>query len=324
LMRRMRRIAPLGLLLALLILAPAAEARRGPCIPGIERPTCFVWTAKVMAVADGDTVNVRIRQNGGWSVRRDVRMTGVQAMELRSYSRVGRGRRGACHARAAAERLEDLLMGPRTRRHEIRLAARRRDSMSDGPRRRLRRSIAFRQDGHWQDAGAVLIREGHGLWDPNSKEWPWNRRYSKVAQLAALAGRRIWDTDACRSGPRQSSPLTVRVRWDARGDDGSHPNGEWIRIKNHDPVHEVGLGGWWVRDSALRRYRFRRGAVIPPGRSIRVRVGPGRNRPRTFHWGLPDPIFENAKRHGIGDGGYLFDRNGDMRAWRMYPCRAGC
>jgi endonuclease YncB( thermonuclease family) len=323
-MRRTRCIS-LGLLLVFLALTPAAEARRGPCIPGIKRPTCHVWTAKVMAVADGDTVNVRVRQRGRWSPRRDVRLTGVQTMELRSYSRVGRGRRGACHARAAAERLEDLLMGRRTKRRKIRLAARHRNSVTRGRRGRLRRAIAFRQNGHWQDTGAVLMREGHGLWDPNHREWAWNKRYSKLAQLAALAGRRIWNTSACRHGPRQSSPLTVRVKWDAGGSDGRHPNGEWIRIRNHDPVRAVGLRGWWVRDSALRRYRFPRGAVIPPRRSIRVRVGRGRNRPRAFHWGLSAPIFENAKRrHGIGDGAYLFDRHGDLRAWRMYPCRAGC
>jgi endonuclease YncB( thermonuclease family) len=322
---RRTRLPLLGLLLGLLMLAPAAEARRGPCIPGIKRPTCHVRIAKVMAVADGDTVNVRIRQGRGWSARRDVRLTGVQAMELRSYSRVGRGRRGACHARAAAERLEDLLMGRRTKRRRIRLASRRPNSISRGPRGRLRRSIAFRQDGRWHDAGAVLIREGHGLWDPNRKEWAWNKRYSKLAQHAARSGRRIWNTGACRRGPRQSSPLTMKVRWDARGSDGAHPNGEWFRIKNWDRAHSVGLRGWWVRDSALRRYKFPRGAVIPPGKSIRVRIGPGRNRPRTFHWGLPDPIFENAKRrHGIGDGGYLFDRHGDLRAWRIYPCRVAC
>ena len=323
-MRRMRCNALAGVLLALLILAPAAEARRGPCIPGIERPTCYVWTAKVMQVADGDTVNVRVRQNGRWSERRDVRMTGVQAMELRSYSRV-RGRRGACHARAAAERLEDLLKGPRNKRREIRLAARHRDSVTKGRRGRLRRAIAFRQGGRWQDAGAVLMAEGYALWDPNRREWAWNKRYSKLAQFAARAGRRIWNTAACRRGPRQSSPLTMKVKWDARGSDGSHPNGEWFKIRNHDPVHAVGLRGWWVRDSALRRYKFPRGAVIPPRRAIRVRIGSGRNRAKTFHWGLPDPIFENAKRrHGIGDGGYLFDRHGDLRAWRIYPCRVGC
>jgi hypothetical protein len=146
-----------------------------------------------------------------------------------------------------------------------------------------------------------------------------------LSQLAARDGVRIWDTDACRRGPRQSSPLTVRIKWDANGSDGAHPNGEWIRIKNWDPVHAVGLRGWWVRDSALRRYRFGSGAVIPPNKSIRVRVGPGRNGRRTFHWGLSDPIFENAKRrHGIGDGAYLFDRHGDLRAWRIYPCRVAC
>ena len=212
-------------------------------------------------------------------------------------------------------------MGPRNKRRKIRLAARQPNSVSRGPRGRLRRSIAFRQDGHWQDAGAVLLREGHGLWDPNRREWPWNKRYSKVAQLAALAGRRIWDTDACRPGPRQASPLTLRVKWDARGDDGRHPNGEWIRIKNRDPVHAVGLRGWWVRDSALRRYRFRRGAVIRPGRSIRVETDPGataRGLPLGPH--RPDLREREAPpRHG--DGAYLFDRHGDLRAWRMYPCR---
>ena len=314
-----------GLLFALLLFVPAAEARRGPCIPGNKGPTCYVQTAKVMEVADGDTVNVRIRQGGRWSVRRDIRMTGLQTMELRSYSRVGRGRRGACHARSAAERLEDLLMGPRTKRRQIRLAAVRRNSVSSGPRGRLRRAIAFRQGGSWHDVGAVLLREGYGLWDPNHKEWPWNKHYSLQAQLAARDGSRIWDTAACRSGPRQSSPLSLKVKWDANGSDGTNVNGEFIRIKNGDPVHAVGLTGWWVRDSALRRYTFGHGAVIPAGGSIQVRVGHGRNGRGTFHWGLGDPIFENAKRRrGIGDGAYLFDPHGDLRAWRMYPCRVGC
>ena len=253
-----------------------------------------------MAVADGDTVNVRVRKNGRWTERRDVRLTGVQAMELRSYSRVGRGRRGACHARAAARAARGSAHGPAHQAPQDPAGGPPAEQRTRGARGRLRRSIAFRQNGHWQDVGAVLIREGYGLWDPNRREWPWNKRYSKVAQLAARAGRRIWDTDACRHGPRQASPLRLKVKWDARGRDGRHPNGEWIRIKNRDPVHAVGLRGWWVRDSALRRYRFRRGAVIPPRKAIRVRVGPGRNRPRTFHWGLSDPDLrerEAAPRH---------------------------
>jgi hypothetical protein len=53
---------------------------------------------------------------------------------------------------------------------------------------------------------------------------------------------------------------------------------------------------------------------------VTVRVGPGRSGGSTFHWGLPSPVFENASRdaRGIGDGGYLFDPQGDLRAWRMY------
>ena len=34
----------------------------------------------------------------------------------------------------------------------------------------------------------------------------------------------------------------------------------------------------------------------------------------TFFWGLRRPIFENR-----GDGGYLFDRRSNMRAWHIYP-----
>jgi len=81
-----------------------------------------------------------------------------------------------------------------------------------------------------------------------------------------------------------------------------------------------------VRDSFNRRYTFGRQAVVPPGGSIRVRVGRGRDRANTFYWGLPDPIFENATRgrRGMGDGGYLFDPHGDLRAWHIYPCRVGC
>ncbi|MGH2800552.1 MAG: lamin tail domain-containing protein, partial [Thermoleophilaceae bacterium] len=35
--------------------------------------------------------------------------------------------------------------------------------------------------------------------------------------------------------------------------------------------------------------------------------------------------FENVDRpKGVGDGGYLFDRDGDLRSWTVYPCRYRC
>ena len=276
-----------------------------------------------MAVADGDTVNARIRENGGWSERRDIRLLGLQAMELRDYSRA-HGRKGECHAVRAAERLEFLLQGRRLKRRQIRVAAFRASSRTAGRRGRLRRGIAFRANRRWHDVGAVLMREGHVLWDPNGKEWAWNKRYAKLAGRAARDGKRIWDTDACGRGPAHAAELRLRLKWDAEGNDGENVNGEWVRIRNAG-LANVSLGRWWVRDSALRRFRFPRGTVVPAGGSIRLRVGTGTADANTFFWGQLEPVFENVKRRrGIGDGAYLFDPQGDLRAWRMYPCRGAC
>jgi micrococcal nuclease len=102
-------------------------------------------------------------------------------------------------------------------------------------------------------------------------------------------------------------------------------NGEWIRIENADPVHGVSLGGWWVRDSALRRFTFPGWAHVGPGEAVTVDVGAGVNAGTEFHWGLSAPAFENTDAApGIGDGAYLFDPDGDLRAWMTYPCRISC
>jgi hypothetical protein len=53
---------------------------------------------------------------------------------------------------------------------------------------------------------------------------------------------------------------------------------------------------------------------------VTVRVGRGQASGTEFHWGLDEAIFENLKNdgRGVGDGGYLFDRDGDLRAFEMY------
>jgi endonuclease YncB( thermonuclease family) len=313
------------------LLAPAAEAKRGPCIPGQKKPTCRIWKAKVFTVADGDTFNAKIWERGRWSTRKDIRLLGVQAMELSDYSRA-HGRKGDCHAVEAAERLEFLLQGARVKRRIVRLAAFRKSSKTAGARGRLRRGVAYKQGGRWLDAGTTLITEGHGLWDPNRKEWAWNNRLSTLAAEAAHKGVGIWDTDACGAGPQDEVPLEVKVKWDASGRDGQNVNGEWVRIANNDPVNEMSLQGWTLRDAYLRFYEFPRkyefpeGAVIPPGGSIQVHVGKGKDSPTDLFWGEPDPIFENVEggARGVGDGGYLFDPQGDLRAYQQYPCRMMC
>jgi micrococcal nuclease len=323
----MRRTSSILLLLvALVVVAAVAPARAaaatGPCLlapaAAAGGPVCTIWKGKVTFVADGDTIDVDLAGDGTKRARR-IRITGLQAMEQTAYSSRARRRRGACHALAATARLEGLI---RRARGVVRLAAQDPASRSGA---RLRRSVAVRIGGRWRDVGRTLMAEGHALWLPNPVEHAWNDEYSALGELAAGASRGIWDTDRCAAGPSQPVALRLIVNWDADGDDSTNVNGEWIRIENADPVHGVSLGGWWVRDSALRRFTFPSWAQVGPGEAVTVHVGAGPNAGTEFHWGLSAPAFENTDgAPGIGDGAYLFDPDGDLRAWMTYPCRLGC
>jgi endonuclease YncB( thermonuclease family) len=318
-----------GLAIAALALAAAAPtasaeqarpAKRAPCTSGEEQPLCFVRTGTVKPVDDGDTINVKIRGDG-IRERVKVRLTGIQAMELTSYSRK-HGRAGECHSVEATERLQQVI---RATGRRVRLAALHEDSAT-GSRHRLRRHVSVRYLGRWVDVAALMLSEGHALWFPNRREWAWNRSYSQLAAEAAAAGIGIWDTDACGTGPHQESPLAMKVKWDGAGTERTNMTREWVRVTNTDPVNAVSLRGWWLRDSHLRRYRFPGSTVIPPGGSIKVFAGDGSTTDRLFYWGQPRPVFENVVggRRSIGDGAYLFDPHGDLRAWAQYPCRVGC
>ena len=310
----MRLVAPILAILAALAAAAPAQARTGPCAdPG--GPTCRQWTAKVIAVNDGDTIDVRIA--GTRRVER-VRLTAVQAMELTHYNR--KRRRGQCHAVAATLRLERLL---RRAGNRVRLSALRASSrVSQG---RLLRAVAVRSGGRWRDVGEVLIREGHALWLPNGQEPAWNARYNRAQQEAARRGANLWNPTRCGSGPQQDVPIEVWVRADPVGIDTTNVAGEWVRVRNHG-TERLALGRWWVRDSMLRRFTFPRGTAVPAGGEATVHVGAGADAPGVFHWGLGVPIFENAQRDGrdLGDGAYLFDPQGDLRGAMLYPCVVAC
>jgi len=55
-------------------------------------------------------------------------------------------------------------------------------------------------------------------------------------------------------------------------------------------------------------------------------VGRGDNTANRLYWGLGENIFANVTEGSqyMGDGAWLFDPKGDLRAWDMYPCRAAC
>jgi micrococcal nuclease len=294
--------------------AAPASAAVGPCLPGgsPDGPLCTFWSGKVTFVADGDTIDVDIAGDGRSRSRR-VRLTGFNAMELTTYSHTASKRRGDCHGVEAANRLEQIL---RRGRWRVRLAAQDPRSVTGG---RLRRQVSTKIGGRWVDVGRKLLAEGQALWMPNGVEWAWNRDYADLSRQAAAAGERLWDTRGCGEGPSPEAALTMRVNYDAKHNDRLNVNGEWAEIHN-DSDADVPLERWWFRDSALRRYTFQKGAVVPAGGSVTLHMGYGADSADELHWGLDSPPFENPSydARATGDGGYLFDPRGNLRVWVIY------
>jgi endonuclease YncB( thermonuclease family) len=287
------------------------------CVCALILPTSAsarTWVAKLVSVNDGDTIHVRL--NGAVKT---VRLSSVQAMEQSVYSPYPSKRRGQCHALEATARLEQLVRAGHGR---VRLSA---QDPSSHAGYRWRRSVAARIGGRWRDLGQILIREGHALWMSGTTEDRWNRAYDEAEQRARLDGVGLWDPLHCGRGPHQDVPLRLWVSSDPVGKDTDDVNGEFIKIENQGAV-AVALGRWWVRDSMLRRFTFPAGTVLEPGHTVTVHVGRGTDTAETFYWGFTDPVFENSNGDGrdLGDGGYLFDPQGDLRAAMVYPCLVAC
>jgi endonuclease YncB( thermonuclease family) len=275
-------------------------------------PPCGFAYGHVTFVADGDTIDVRLP---GLGVRR-IRLTGINAMEQTRYSHYAARRRGHCHALAATARLAQLI---RESHGVVRLAAQNPDSVAGT---RLRRQVSVFIGGQWVDTGEVLVTEGHALWLPNGVEYAWNRAYSVASERAAAEHLRLFDPRGCGTGPSGDIEPRLRLRWDARGNDKTDVNGEWARIVNPSS-QPLPLAGWSFRDSSARSFVFPSGAVVPPGGSVIVHVGRGTGDGHNFYWGLAGPAFENASggARAMGDGAYLFDPRGNLRAFYIYPRR---
>lgn len=319
-MRTLRRVGLRGLTATAALLGTVVA---GGLAPAPALAASVVQYGTVTFVPDGDTIDVRI----GDRVQR-VRFAGTQAMELHTYRSDLAEADGECHALAATARLRTLLGGRRvvgssmrTDGVRVRLTARRASSSS---RDRDQRFVAVRINGSWRDVGALMVQEGHVLPQFHPVEYTRNLQYRRLAMRAAAGHRGIWNRDAC-AGPRPEpdARLSVRVRWDARGDDAGNVNGEYVVVRNVGRT-TVSLGRWWLRDSALRRYTIPAGTRLERGQVLVLHAGRGRAARKGgalhLYWGQSHPVFENVSRAPayMGDGGYLFDHSGNLRAWRLY------
>jgi endonuclease YncB( thermonuclease family) len=306
----------------LCLLAPSASpaaAATGPCGVGADpaAPACHLWNGKVTFIGDGDTVSVKLDSQRPKDSPIRVRMTGIQAMEEHVYTSNPADRTGECHANEATARLEYLVALSRGR---VQLAAIDPTSHSGS---RARRQVRVKINGTWRDTGRILMGEGLTLPLANHNEWEFNKSYRILAQRAAAERLGMFNSYYCGPGPEDLASLRVWVLANPPGDDR---DGEWMKVKNLDPAKAVALGSWWVRDSDLRRYTLPASAVVPAGGSITVFVSRGRDTATEFFWGLRNGVFDNlgTDGHGGGDGAFLFDPEGDLRGWMMYPCLYHC
>jgi endonuclease YncB( thermonuclease family) len=314
----MRRLAFLIAVLAFAGLVDSAQAiSRGRC-QGNSGPKCFVWTGKVTAVHDGDTISVNIDGDGTGRAFK-VRFSSIQAMEQSVYSPHPSRRRGECHALEATARVEQLVKRSHKR---VRLTAQRRNAMSD---RRLRRSVAVQLGGRWQNLGSMLMSEGHTLWLPGLDEDVWNATYDRLGQEARQRGARLWNPTYCGQGPHQDVPLRAWINWDPNGVDTQQVDDEWVKVQNLSTTTTLPLERWWIRDSNHRRITFKAGTEIAPGATLTVYTGRGTDTASKVFWNFRAPIFENpGDSHHLGDGAYLFDPQGDLRLAAQYPCLVNC
>ena len=314
-MQGFRRIA-LALVLVAGLQAAAADvatAKQGRCPAGAPGTVCHLWDGRVTFIGDADTMSVDIWGDGTTKPVR-VRLTGINAMEQTFYTNRPEERTGECHANEATARLEALVAAAKGR---VRLAAQNPASRSGA---RMRRAVSVKIDSKRRDLSRTLAREGHALFLSNNAEWAWNRAISIYAQRAAAWRANLWNPEYCAAGPAANVRLWVNPE-----PEGPDEENEWVKVRNLDPVKPLPLGGWWVRDSALRRYTFPSTAVVPPGGTVTVWTGEGIGTASDFFWGYQKGVFDRyIKERGNGDGAYLFDPNGDLRASMQYPCRFMC
>ncbi len=287
----------------------------------------------VKSVLDGDTIAVYDASG----VVRSVRMIGLNAMETAHVSEPGSV--DECHGQQAKRALQQLVRPGDL----VQLRA-----MDGGSRsgERWRRSVWVDpdRDGDWTDAvdvQRVLLEAGLAVWLPNVQEWSYNHEYNVVASKAAAhrSPGTIWDDAACGVGPSHGAKLKIWANWDADGFDAENINGEYVVVENVGTA-DVDVSGWWVRDAPSARhpssivpaagtssvrYVFGAGTVLRAGRRVTVHVGAGVDTSARKYWGLAAPVFDNVNRAtGMGDGAYLLDPDGDIRARFTYPCVVSC
>jgi endonuclease YncB( thermonuclease family) len=284
-------------------LTAGALLAAGTAAPSSAASSLKHWTGHVTKDADGDTEFIDIAGDG--KAARKVRNAGIQAME-----------HGQCHAGSAAARMKALTVGKNATL-----------SAPAGVPNSLGRPVRTVTVGS-DDVQETLLQEGYVLFLNLTGERTNGYEYRYAMEKAATQGKNLWDKSWCKSGPQQSITPQIWINYDANGKDSNlkGSNAEYARIYN-PTSHTLNLNHWWLRDATLDPYvHFKSNAKIAPHKTMFVWVRKGKNTKSNYHFGRSHEIFTNptSQTGDIGDGVYLFDPDGDLRAHADYPCVYSC
>jgi endonuclease YncB( thermonuclease family) len=97
--------------------------------------------------------------------------------------------------------------------------------------------------------------------------------------------------------------IKIEVHYDARGNDNTNLNDEYVILKNTGAA-PVDINGWTIKDSGTSIYEFDRN-VFKQGTTIYLFTGSGKDGEGKFYWGSSKPLWNNDH-----DTLYLRDREG--------------
>ena len=220
--------------------------------------------AQVVIIWDGDSMRVNID-----GTIDEVRLVGINAPE-----------QDECHGEAAREMLIDLVGG-----RAVTLL-----SAGADERDRFGR-LLFYVVVEELIANESMVESGNAL--ALQGDHPLEATYATLGDAAYQAGLGMWSSDAC--GPQRSDTIRVAdVFYDAPGNDGENPSGEWVRVENTGAA-PVDLTGWILRDeSSSHRFTFPKGLVLGGSDTIRIVSGCHPEEAGVLAWCADGAVWNNG------------------------------
>ncbi|MFP3882584.1 MAG: lamin tail domain-containing protein [Actinomycetota bacterium] len=246
-------------------------------------------TATVVAITDGDTIDVTLSDGS----RDTVRLIGINAPE-----------RDECWASEATRVLEALIpVG-----NEIGM------TIDQSDRDQFGRLLRYLWVGS-MSVNEELVRRGAALSRRYPPDTAHSDRFDAAQATAEEAELGLWAPDACGE-PVAADVRIIELRYDAAGNDNENLNDEWIRLRN-EGNETVDMSGWGIKDeSATNRFEFPSGFTLAPGDVVTIYSGCGDQTSTELYWcSVGSAIWNND-----GDTAFLTDPAGNTHfTWAYSP-----